>query len=429
VKSPFSRAGVRPTRTHVRILVAEDERLCRMLLLDTLRSWGYDAVGASDGEDAWNRVQNDPGIALLISDWVMPRLSGPDLCRRVRALNREPYLPILLVTGLESQEHLCSALDAGADAFLSKPVRPESLRAQLRAAERILDLQESLRERVRRLEAANERIQRDLEAAAEVQKAHLPDRPPQVPRAEFAWSYDACHGVGGDMFNVHRLDENHVAIYVLDVSGQGTPAALLSVSLSRALVPDPHQGGIVKRLLPEPPYYEIVPPAEVAAELNRRFQMIEQSGQFCTLLYGVLDLARGHFRYVSAGHPGPIRIDRSPASRFDAQRGDPALSCTSVESIGGVPIGILPEAAYGEGEIGLSPGSQLLLYTDGVSEARSKRGEEFGTERVVEVLTEMAQKTEGGIGKLVDALRQQLVEFAGGEAPDDDVTILGVGLT
>ena len=143
----------------------------------------------------------------------------------------------------------------------------------------------------------------------------------------------------------------------------------------------------------------------------------------------LLDLARGHFRYVSAGHPGPIRIDRSPASRFDAQRGDPALSCTSVESIGGVPIGILPEAAYGEGEIGLSPGSQLLLYTDGVSEARSKRGEEFGTERVVEVLTEMAQKTEGGIGKLVDALRQQLVEFAGGEAPDDDVTILGVGLT
>ena len=102
---------------------------------------------------------------------------------------------------------------------------------------------------------------------------------------------------------------------ILDVSGHGTSAALLSVSLSRALVPFPQQGGILKRDLDVPPFYEIVPPAEVAAELNRRFQLIEQSGRFCTFLYGVLHLPTRRFRYVSAGHPDPKSGGRDRPSR------------------------------------------------------------------------------------------------------------------
>jgi sigma-B regulation protein RsbU (phosphoserine phosphatase) len=404
----------------VRILVADDERLSRTMLEEALGGLGHDVHCVEDGDAAWACIREQPEIGLVISDWVMPGLSGPELCRQVRRLGRTPYLPIILVTALEADLHLWEGIDAGADAFLSKPVRVEPLRAQLRVVERMRQLEESLRDRVRRLEDANVRIRRDLEAAAAVQRSHLPQLPPWVDGVDFAWAYDACHDIGGDMFNVYRLDESNVAVYVLDVSGHGTPAALLSVSLSRALAPAAQQGGIVKRTLPSSPYYEIVGPAEVVATINQRFQLVEESGHYCTLLYGVLDTESRIFRYACAGHPGPIQILREPAG---------AVACRSHDSVGGIPIGVLPDSRYEEGRIELRPGNQLLLYTDGVNEARSKSGEEFGSQRLLEALGEAAARCgSGGVEDVVGSLRQRLVEFVEGRAPADDVTIVGIGV-
>lgn len=396
----------------MRILVADDDRLARTVLEDLLASWGHEVVPVADGAEAWTLLQQDADFSLLITDWVMPEMDGLELCRRARARESARYLPIIIASSLAETDHLIQGLEAGADAFVTKPVDPGTLRAQMRAARRVVALEESLQAKVERLEEANQRIERDLEAAAAVQRSHLPSERLELNAAQFAWVYDACEAIGGDMFNVFRLDEEHVGLYILDVSGHGTSAALLSVSLSRVLIPFPQQGGILKRRTDRPPYYEIVPPAKVAAELNRRFQMIQQSGRFCTFLYGVLHLPTRVFRYVSAGHPGPIETTRSGPFCHDA--------------VGGIPIGVEEDAVWCEEEIQLYPGSQLIFTTDGVFEARNRQGEEFGESRILGVLE--GTEDESNIDSTVHGLHKQMLKFADGQSPHDDVTIVGVGL-
>jgi sigma-B regulation protein RsbU (phosphoserine phosphatase) len=396
----------------MRILVADDDRFARTVLEDLLCSWSHEVVVVADGREAWELLQQDGDFSLLITDWVMPEMDGLELCRRVRGRESARYLPIIIASSLAETDHLIQGLEAGADAFVTKPVDSGTLRAQMCVARRVVALEETLHAKVARLEEANQRIERDLDAAAAVQRAHLPSESLQLRSAQFAWVYDACEAIGGDMFNVFRLDEENVGLYILDVSGHGTSAALLSVSLSRVLIPFPQQGGILKRRTDRPPYYEIVPPADVAGELNRRFQMIQQSGRFCTFLYGVLHLPTRSFRYVSAGHPGPIATTQNGPFRHDA--------------VGGIPIGVDEDAVWGEDEIQLHQGSQLIFITDGVFEARNEKGEEFGESRILGVIDGSEEET--SIETTVHGLHKRMLDFAHGEAPHDDVTIVGFGL-
>jgi len=400
----------------MRVLVADDDRFARVLLGDLLESWGHEVLMAEDGEEAWQILENDSGIAILLTDWVMPGLDGPSLCRRLRGRERERYLPIILVTSQSSQDHLIEGLQAGADCFVTKPVAEGVLWAQLQTCQRILALESRLSRKVRALEEASQRIHRDLEAAAAIQKSHLPEKHPTHPGVDFAWVYDACETLGGDMFNVFRLDEEHVGVYILDVSGHGTTAALLSVALSRVLVPLPQQGGILKGELEEPPFYALPSPAAVAEELNRRFQTSE-SGLFATFLYGILNPRSGVFRFVSAGHPGPVHILAEGEPR---DVGEAAAT--------GPPIGIVQDAEYGEQEILLAPGSRLLLYTDGVDETQNQAGENFGRSRIVDLLS--ASTCEGStLEDSVATLRKSLLDFSAGEPQRDDITIVGLGIT
>src|SRR5262249_2441908 len=153
---------------------------------------------------------------------------------------------------------------------------------------------------------ANRRMRRDLEAAAKVQAALLPGALPRVPGATFAWYFQPCAELAGDLLNVVVLDGRHVALYVLDVVGHGVAAALLAVMVNRALA----------RLLgltagaPCP-----TPPAAVAARLNDEFPWDDRTEQYFTLLYGILDLDNRAFRYITAGHPGPLYVPRDEPAR------------------------------------------------------------------------------------------------------------------
>jgi sigma-B regulation protein RsbU (phosphoserine phosphatase) len=387
----------------MKVLVADDQALWRSCLSDALVGWGYEVVCVADAEAAWRAIREDPGISILVTDWVMPGASGPELCRRVRALERPRYLPIILLTSLAGRDDLAQALEAGADAFLRKPFHAPELRAQIHVAERILQLEERLACQVARATRAIERIEADLSNAAAIQRSLLPDRPPLLPGLRFAWHYQACDRLAGDMFHVFRLDPDRVGLYVLDVSGHGTAAALHSVGLSRALAPSAEQGGILVR--------DGAPlaPCEVARELNRRFPSLEQSGQYLTLLYGILDLRSLRFRYARAGHPGPVRV-----------RGGSARIC---DEGGGIPIGVAFDAIYRDQELELAPGDLLLLFSDGVHETRSEGGEEFGIARLLEAAREAGPL---GAQRGVEAVRARLDGFRERAPQRDDVTLLGI---
>jgi two-component system, cell cycle response regulator len=123
------------------------------MLRNMLSRWGYQVTPASDGEEAWRLLRSEGGPRLAILDWMMPGLDGAEVCRRVRALAREPYVYILLLTARTESSDLVEGMDAGADDYLTKPFDAHELRVRLRAGRRILELQEELvraREALRR---------------------------------------------------------------------------------------------------------------------------------------------------------------------------------------------------------------------------------------------------------------------------------------
>jgi DNA-binding response OmpR family regulator len=128
----------------MRILVAEDNLVFQTVLQSMLTQWGYDVVVASDGEEAWCRLQHDEGPRLAILDWMMPGMDGIEVCRRARASSRPHYTYILILTAKTESEDLVNAMEAGADDYVTKPFKSAELRARLRVGCRILELQERI---------------------------------------------------------------------------------------------------------------------------------------------------------------------------------------------------------------------------------------------------------------------------------------------
>ncbi|MFP4499741.1 MAG: PAS domain-containing protein [Candidatus Hydrogenedentota bacterium] len=166
-------------------------------------------------------------------------------------------------------------------------------------------IQSDVSERVRaqeELRAAYAEMARSLHAAAKVQQALLPASSPVADPLRVAWRFRPCEALAGDILNVFSLDDTHVGVYLLDVTGHGAPAALLAVSVSQLLAPEARTSSLVRELTTAAGD-RIVPPAEVAGRLNTRFTWDTNRGQFFTLIYGVLDTQRLSFEYVCAGHP------------------------------------------------------------------------------------------------------------------------------
>ena len=191
---------------------------------------------------------------------------------------------------------------------------------------------------------------------------------PRVSGTDFAWIYRPCDELAGDGLNIIPLDDENVALYILDVSGHGVASALLSVTLSRLLSPPSDPSSILIRNGNVSNRFKITPPADVAAHLNRLFPFDSATEQFATMVYGILNAATGEFRYVSAGHPGPVHLPRGT---------DPVI----LESPGS-PIGLATEA-YEERLIRLEYGDRLYLYSDGVPDAMNPTGQPFGNAQLL----------------------------------------------
>ena len=138
----------------MRALVADDDRVTATMLAKTLARWGLDVTVLHNGAEAWNAIEQDASIALVILDWMMPGLDGPEVCRRIRQTPDHAHLYVLLITARNSRTDVVAGLDAGADDYLTKPFDLEELRARVHVGLRVLGLQERLNERVAELEEA-----------------------------------------------------------------------------------------------------------------------------------------------------------------------------------------------------------------------------------------------------------------------------------
>ncbi|HEY3900368.1 MAG TPA: response regulator transcription factor [Chthoniobacter sp.] len=137
-----------------RILVAEDHQVSRHLLERNLQNWGFDVVSAQDGEAAVAILDGPDAPSIAILDWMMPRMDGVEVCRRVRQSHASPYIYLLMLTAKSQKDEIAAGLDAGADDYVIKPFDPDELRARLKVGQRVVELERTLEKRVQDLETA-----------------------------------------------------------------------------------------------------------------------------------------------------------------------------------------------------------------------------------------------------------------------------------
>jgi PAS domain S-box-containing protein len=254
------------------------------------------------------------------------------------------------------------------------------------------------------LRVSKEALEQDLRLAARVQQALLPPPEFEAGALRVAHAFHPCDDLAGDAVGVVPLTKDRLAIYVLDVSGHGVGASLLSFTLAHLL--SPAVGGV---LLTESAGAGpvVVPPAVVAERLNRQFPM-DRTRQYFTLVYGVIDPLSGRFEYVMAGHPAPVVLHGAGAP-------------FQVEGAG-LPIGMIDDATYADATVTLGPGDRLYFYTDGAIEALDTSEEEFGHLRL---LDSIARRRDLPLRAGLDAIAADVRAWCGGRL-GDDVSLLAV---
>ena len=395
----------------MKILIAEDERVSRRLLESRLKKWGYDVTAAEDGAEAWDLFQEEH-FPMVISDWMMPKMDGLELLKKIRSIERPGYVYTILLTARSEKDDLLAGMDSGADDFIAKPFDKDELLARLKVGLRINNLERNLEQRNQELGKINERMKRDLEAAAKIQQSFLPTKLPECEKVEFAWKYVPCDELAGDTLNVFFLDEEHIGLYLLDVSGHGVPAALLSVNLSRILNPNPGQSDLLKEHnLNSENGYQIVPPEDVADRLNQRFPLDNTTEQYFTMQYGQLNIKSGILKFFSAGHPPMIHVKKDGSSK--------AIQVRSM------PIGFMVGVGkvYNEETLKLENGDRLYFYSDGIIEAMNSEREQFGVERLLENLgTARSTPLSETLGNISD----RIDKWTNGKGCGDDLSILAL---
>ena len=391
-----------------RILVVEDEPVNLHLLSKMLQGQGYDLRVASNGEEALSLVAQAAPDLILLDVNMPPGIDGYEVCRRLKQNPKTAEIAIVFLSGLCTGEEKVKGLKLGAVDYIGKPFNLTEVVTRVDTHLTIRRLRQSLAQRNRELELANQQMKRDLLLAERVQRAVLPTEAPQTPHAEFAWAYRPCDELAGDSLNVFAFDDRHVVMYVLDVTGHGVSAALLSFALTHTLAPRQNHPSILTRPIEAYPGYQVRSPAEVVGELNTLFPMNVEIGQYFTLCYALMDLLTGQVCFTCAGHPCPIH---APAT-------GPVQFCQAK----GLPVGVMDDVDYAQTQLQLEPGDRLYLHSDCLFEQRNYAGELFGHERVLDMVAGGRETT---LQESVGQLEQQLLSWSESGLADD-LSILAV---
>ncbi|WP_419739465.1 PP2C family protein-serine/threonine phosphatase [Ruegeria sp.] len=347
------------------MLVVDDSRLQRRILVASLKKWGFEVLEADNGEAAID-ICTEAAPDLVLSDWVMPGMSGLEFCRAFRALEAEHYSYFILLTSKSEKQEVARGLDAGADDFLIKPLEADELRARISAGARILDMQRELSEKNRLIESAlqelklaHEAIDKDLIQARKIQESLVPDLTQEFGKSRVSLLLKPCGHIGGDLVGMFSPGPNRLGFYSIDVSGHGITSAMMTARLGGYLSSKHFEQNVAmeKRF---DKFYALLPPEEVAGMLNSRLLADAGIEEYFTMVYAIVDLRNGHIRMVQAGHPHPLMLRRDGTTEFLGE--------------GGLPIGLIPDVKFQQIETKMEPGDRLLLHSDGFTECALAEG-------------------------------------------------------
>lgn len=391
LRSPSLSSG--ELRAPSRVLVVDDNEMNRDLLARRLLRDGHAVSTAENGREGLAMMVAQP-FDLVMLDIMMPEMNGYEVLERLKGDPSLRHIPVIMITAVDDPDSVVRCVELGAEDHLPKPFNPALLRARVGAslAKKRLHDREQLYARS---------LERELDIGREIQAGFLPTRI-EVPAGwEIAARFHPARQVAGDFYDVFPLGSSLVGLVLADVCGKGVGAALF-MALFRTLI----------RALAEQRFAENAPPADglhatIVATNDYIARTHDSANMFATVFFAALDPRTGIVRYVNAGHEAAI-IAGPDGVRARLASNGPA-------------VGLMPDMTFGVSEATLDAGELLLLFTDGVTDARSKQREEFGEERLL-ALTSPPSSAAG----LLERIDAAVAAHASGVDRFDDVTMLAV---
>ena len=366
-----------------RVLIADDQPDVVAALRLLLRGAGFETDAASSVQEVRDRLSvRDYDLLLMDLNYARDTTSGREGLELLTEVHeRDRLLPIIVMTGWGSIETAVEAMRRGARTFVHKPWENASL---TETVTRELDEARARRE-------ADAYASRELEHAQRIQRALLPSPLPEIEGCEMAAMWKPAAAFGGDCYDMLRFSNTRLGLSIADVAGKGLPAALLMANLQASV----RAFGT-----------EDARPETVTRQVNRALCRHTPLDRFVTFFYATIDTAAGTLACSNAGHNPPILVH--------------ADGSVSRPATGGMVLGVLENNIYSQAELPLRGGDRLLLFTDGITEAGSHEGREFGDDRLVELVIAHRDLS---APELLEAVFRDVNTFTAGRFADDATLI------
>ena len=369
------------------ILVVDDKPANLRLLTNLLTEEGFLVRPLTDGESAISAVELEPPDLILL-DIRMPKMSGYEVCERLKKLENARDIPVLFISALDATEDKVTAFKAGGVDYITKPFQVEEVLARV-------ETHLSLRNLQMRLSEANEKMTRELTIAGEVQNSFLPREHPQLKGWQIAARLKPARETSGDYYDIWQLPDGNLAVLIADVVDKGVGAALF-MALTRTLFRT----------------YSIEHPTDpelMFLNVNQRILEDTKANQFVTVFYGAINPQTGAFIYGNAGHVPPIIF------------GDKGMDIPEVLMRTGMPLGISTDEQWGQSSMMIDEKDVLVFYTDGITEAKNGLDELFGEERLHQVLIQNHKNT---VDKIQNEILLEVEKFMGEQTQADDIALV-----
>ena len=373
-----------------RTLIADDQPDVLAALRLLLKGAGYQTEAVDSPAAVLDAIQHEKfDLVLMDLNYARDTTSGKeglDLIERIHALDHA--LPIIVMTAWATVDLAVESMRLGVRDFVQKPWENSGLLRKLKTQ---IDYGRRLRDREAATQSRERLLKLELDEAREIQRGLMPRKMPHLHGFSLANAWQPARGVSGDYLAAFKLDDTRAALCVADVAGKGFPAALLMSNMQASLKSLSAEG---------------LSPSELCSKLNKLMCGNTPLRKFITCFYSELDITTRKLTFTNAGHNPPMLV------RSDGE-------CVRLEE-GGRVIGAFCDSTFTEREVQLYQGDKLLLFTDGVTEARNAEGEEFGDHRLLEFLRSYVGRNAAELRMLIlDAV----TDFCGGNF-DDDATLM-----
>jgi sigma-B regulation protein RsbU (phosphoserine phosphatase) len=377
------------------LLVVDDNRVNRMLLVRSLEQQGHNVTAAVNGREALDLLRADP-FDLVLLDIEMPEMDGYQVLSAMKQDLRLRQIPVIMVTAVEEIESAIRCIEMGAEDYLPKPFNPVLLRARIGASLEKKHLRDKEQLYLHSLE-------RELEIGREIQTSFLPTSLPEAPGWEIAASLKSAKEVAGDFYDAFYLEpERKICLVIADVCDKGVGAALF-MTLFRSLLRFTISAADI--------FGERSPAATLKYAVSLTNNYIAnthgETGMFATIFVGLLDIADGTLHYVNAGHESPLVVNSGGVSKSLHKTGSAA--------------GIIPGMEFDVQEIQMQPGELFFAFTDGAPDALNSSDASFGRERLYALL-----KNSIPAEALLSEVNKQLQNHIAEADQFDDITLLAV---